>query len=151
MDQNLTTRVQCLINEPVSDTEVFLGVLLRLIIQVQVKVLEIAVTLGVGLAGHVEDVRDTGLDQLSSFERTLERSHEDATVHLVQADVADGVLTQDIARTEVNMWEPTADDLVVLTLVRDTSVILTSPRLLLVDGGTAETWVPLLELLQLRD
>ena len=143
VDQNLATAAEGLIDESVCDPEVLFCVLLRLIVQLQVEVLEEAVTLRVRLASHVQNVSDASLDQLTSLERTLERSHVNALVNLEQADVPDRLLAVNIASAEVNVREATADDLLFLASVRLTVIIVTVAGLLLVDGSAAEPRVPL--------
>ena len=139
VDKDLATAVQSLINEPVCDSEVLLGVLLRLIVQLQVEVLEEFIALRVRLAGHVQNVSDASFNQIARLERTLERSHVDPLVHLDQADIPE----VNIASAEVHMREAAARHLLQLTRVLLTVIFMAGARLLLVNGRPAEPRVPL--------
>ena len=75
MDQDLAATVERLVDESISDAEVLLRIFLRLIVQLQIEIFEVAVTLRVRLAGDVEDVRDAGLNQLARLEGALEGAH----------------------------------------------------------------------------
>ena len=88
VDKDLAATIKSLIDEAIRDAEVFLGILLRLVIDVQVQVLEVTVSLGVGLTGDIQDVRDSSLDELASLECALEGSHEDTSVDFKQDDVS---------------------------------------------------------------
>ena len=148
VDQNLATAVERLINEPVCDPEVLLGVLLGLVVQLQVEVLEEFITLRVRLAGNIQNVGHTSFNQITRLERTLERSHVDPLVHLDQADIPE----VNIAGAEVHVREATAGHLLQLTCVLLTVIFMASARLLLVDGRPTEPRVPLdLLLLELGD
>lgn len=148
MDQDLAATVQRLVNEAIRDAEVLLDIFLWLVVDVQVKVLEVALTLSVGLACHIEDVGDAGLDQVACFKSGLERSNEDALVDLEETDVADRFLAVDVARTEVAVREAATDSLLLLTRILLTVIFLGSAELLFVEGWPTD---PLLLLLQLRD
>ena len=113
------------------------------IVQLQVEVLEVAIALRVRLTSHVQNVSDSGLDQLASLECTLKGSHVNALVDLEQGDVPDGLLAVNIASTEVNVREAAADYLLLLASVRLTVILLSGSGLLLVDGRAAEPRVPL--------
>ena len=148
VDKDLATAVQSLINEPVCDSEVLLGVLLRLIVQLQVKVLEVTITLRVRLAGHIQNVSDASFNQITRLERTLERSHVDPLVHLDQADISE----VNIASAEVHVREAAACNLLQFTPVVATVIFMAGARLLLVNGRPTEPRVPLdLLLLELGD
>ena len=75
MDQDLAATIKRLVDESISDAEVLLRIFLRLIVQLQIEIFEVAVTLRVRLAGDVEDVRDAGLNQLARLEGALEGAH----------------------------------------------------------------------------
>lgn len=77
MDQDLASAVQRLVDESICDAEVLLGIFLRLIVQLQVEIFEVAVALRVRLAGDVQNMRDAGLDQLARLEGALEGAHVD--------------------------------------------------------------------------
>ena len=75
MDQDLAATIKRLVDESISDAEVLLRIFLRLIVQLQIEIFEVAVTLRVRLAGDVEDVCDAGLNQLARLEGALEGAH----------------------------------------------------------------------------
>ena len=118
----------------------------------QVQVLEVVVSLGVGLASDIQNVRDTLLDQLTRFKSTLEGSHEDSSVNLEKADITNGLLAVDIAGTEVDVREAATSDLILLISVALTVIFLSAARLLLIDGNAAEARITLhrLQLYQSR-
>ena len=150
VDEDLAAAVEGLVDETICDAEVLFGVFLRFVVQLQVEVLEVAVALGVRLAGDVEDVGHAGLDQLTSLEGTLEGTHVDAPVHLEETDVPDRLLTVDIASTEVDMGESTTSHLLLISRVRLAVIILAHAGFLLVDGSTTEPGIAL-HLLELGD
>ena len=150
MDQDLAPTIESLVDESIGDAEVLLNILLRLIVDLQVQVLEVAVALSVRLAGDIQDVSDAGFNQLTCLEGALEGAHVDASVHLEQADVADGLLTVDIACAEVDVREASASDLLLSTAVVLTVIVLASTSLLLVDGDAAEARISV-HLLELGD
>ena len=90
------------------------------------------------------------LDKLTGLEGTLEGTHVDALVHLEEANVPDRLLTVDIASAEVNMREPAASHLFLISRVRLTVIILAHAGLLLVDRCTAEPGIAV-HLLELGD
>lgn len=149
MDQNAPTALKSLVDKPVRDSEEFFRVFLRFIVDVQVEVLEVAVSLRVGLASHVEDVRDAGFNQLACFERTLERAHVDTRVDLKEANIADRLLAFDVASAEIDVGESATNDLLLFTVVCVPVTFKSCPRLLLVHGSDAEPRV-CIELLELR-
>lgn len=150
MDQDLSTTVQSLIDKSISDPEVFLCIFLRLVVQLQVEVFEVAVALSVRLACHIQNVSDSSLDQLTSLEGRLEWSHVNALVDFKETDVPNGFLAVDITSAEVDVGEPAADDLLLLTSVRLTVILLASTGLLLVNRCTSEAGISVV-LLQLGD
>lgn len=77
VDQDLASAVQRLVDESICDAEVLLGIFLRLVVQLQVEIFEVAVALRVRLAGDVQNMRDAGLDQLARLEGALEGAHVD--------------------------------------------------------------------------
>ena len=150
MDEDLSTTVERFVDKSVRDTEVLLGILLRLIVQLQIKVFEIAITLGVSLACHVQNVSDTCIDEFTSLECTLEGSHVDSSVDFEETDIADSLLAVHVTGTEVDVREAAACDLVFLTGVCLTVIIAPGSRLLLIDGSSTKPGVSL-DLLELRD
>lgn len=75
MDQDLAATVERLVDESISDAEVLLRIFLRFVVQLQIEIFKVAVTLRVRLAGDVEDVCDAGLNQLARLEGALEGAH----------------------------------------------------------------------------
>lgn len=75
MDQDLAATIKRLVDESISDAEVLLRIFLRLVVQLQIEIFEVAVTLRVRFAGYVEDVCDAGLNQLARLEGALEGAH----------------------------------------------------------------------------
>ena len=139
VDQDLAAAVEGLINESIRDPEVLLGVLLRLVVQLQVEVLEVAIALRVRLACNVQDVSDAGIYQLLSLVRALHRPHVDTLVDFDQADVAE----VNFAGAEVHMGEAAASNIFLIAGVGLAVILLPSAELLLVKRGTAEPGVPL--------
>ena len=118
LNKDLATAIKRISNESIGDAEVLFGILPWLIINMYVKVLKVVFTLRVGLAGHIQDVRDAIVNELSCLECTLERSHVYAVEDLDEADVIDVV----VAAAEVEVREAWADDVflfpaVVLTVL----------------------------------
>ena len=109
MHQNLASTVQCFFNESICETEVLLCVFLRLIVDLQVQVLEVALALRVGLAAHVEDVCASDIDELTGLESPLEWTHVDASIDLEQDNVSDSLGTIHVVWTEIDVREATAD------------------------------------------
>ena len=149
VDEDLATTVERFIDKSVRYAEVLLGILLRLVVQLQIEIFEVAIALGVCLACHVQNVSDTGFDELASLERTLERSNEDSVVHFKETDVADSLLAVHVTGTEVDMREATAYDLLFLAAVCLTVTFTSGSSFLLVDGCTAISGVSIV-LLELR-
>ena len=143
MHQNLATATQSLVDKAIGYAEVLFHVLLWLVVNVQVQVLEVVVSLGVGLASDIQNVRDTLLDQLTRFKSTLEGSHEDSSVNLEKADITNGLLAVDIAGAEVDVREAATSDLTLLISIALTVIFLSAARLLLIDGNAAEARITL--------
>jgi len=141
VDKYLASAVKGLVDESIGDTEVLLNVLLRFVVDLKVEVLEVSIALSVGLAGYVEDVGDSGLDKVARLKGGLERPHHDTLVYLEQADVSDSLLTVDVAGAEVDVGEPAADDLLLLSSVSLTVIVLVGAVLLLVKWSTAKSWI----------
>ena len=118
LNKDFATAIKRISNESIGDAEVLFSVLPRLIINMYVKVLKVVFTLRVGLAGHIQDVGDAIVNELTCLKCTLKRSHEDAIEDLDEADVIDLVVTA----AEVEVREAWADDVflfpaVVLTVL----------------------------------
>jgi len=150
VDQDLATAIESLINESICDPEVLLRILLRLIVQLQVEVLEVAITLRIRFASDIQNVRHACLDQLTRLEGTLEGPHVDALVHLEQTDVSNCLLTINIASAEVYMRESATDDLLFLPSVRLTVIVHACAGFLFVDGGATDARISIY-LLELGD
>ena len=82
LDKDLATALKALVDETVGDAEVLLGVLLRLVIDLQIQVFEVAIALRISLASYVQDMGNAGFDEVTRFECCLERAHEDTLEHL---------------------------------------------------------------------
>ena len=118
MYEDLAATIQCIVNEPIRDSEVLFRVLTRLIIEMDVKVLKVVFALGVRLASHIQNVCDACVDELARLEGTLERAHVNTVEDFYEADIINVV----VAAAEVEMRETGADDLllfpsVVLTVI----------------------------------
>ena len=141
MDKDLAATIERLIDEAIRDAEVFLGILLRLVIDVQVQVLEVTVSLGVGLTGDIQDVRDSSLDELASLECALEGSHEDTSVDFEQDNVSQGLFGGNIASAEVHVREATTSDQFILAIVSGSGGFSLHPAFLVIDRNAAEARV----------
>ena len=128
LNKDLPTAFKCIIDKSIGDAEVLFGVLPWFIINMYVKVLKVVFTLRVGLAGHIQDVRDAVFNELSCLECTLERAHEDAIEHFDEADVIDFV----VAAAEVKVREAWADNVFLFPAVVLTVLHYVGPVLLLV-------------------
>lgn len=150
VNKDATAAVQALVDKPVRDPEVLLGILLWLIVDLQVEVFEVSISLGVSLARHIQNVCHSCFDQFARFESALEGPHIDAIVDLKQTDVSDCFLAVHIARAKVNVRETATSDTFFVAFVGHSAVLLASPSLLLIDGRSTESGIPL-HCLQLRD
>ncbi len=109
----------------------------------QVEVFEVSIALSVRLARHIQNVSHSRFDQFARFESALKRSHIDSTIDLEQADVSDSFLAVHIARAKVNVRESATDDLLFISIIGRSVVVLTSSSLLLPDTTTSESGVHL--------
>ena len=87
LHQHLATLVKCFLNETVGSSEVAFGIFTLLVLNVEREILEVFVPQGVGLAGDVQNVCDTGVNQVLSLESGLERSHKNAIVNFKQRNL----------------------------------------------------------------
>jgi hypothetical protein len=83
-------------------------------VDLDVQVFEVFRALGVGLAGDVQDVGHSEIDQLLGFECGLKRTHVDAVLNLNQLDVLDSLPTVDLARALRHVGESAADHVLFL-------------------------------------
>jgi hypothetical protein len=76
--EELSSFVKTFVDETVGGTEVFLSVLLRVVVDVNVEVLKELLAGRVRLASHVEHVSNAGINHFLGLEGGLVRSHKDA-------------------------------------------------------------------------
>lgn len=143
MHQDASTTVQALVDESVRDSEVLLGVLLGLVIDLQVEILEVFVALSVSLARHIQNVSHSGFNQFARFESALERPHVYSRVDLEKTDVSNGLLAVNVAGAKVDVREATASDLLIVACILHPVVVLFGPGLLLVNGSSTESGIPI--------
>jgi hypothetical protein len=81
LNKDSSAVIDCASDKTVSDAEMFANVFSRSILDRQVEVLEVLLTGSVRLAGDIENMSDTHINQIFSLEAGLERAHEDAIMY----------------------------------------------------------------------
>ena len=109
----------------------------------QVEVFEVSIALCVRLARHIQNVSHSRFDQFARFESALKGSHIDSTIDLEQADVSDCFLAVHVACAEVNVRESATDDLLFISIIGRSVVVLAGSCLLLPDTATSKSGIHL--------
>lgn len=116
LHKQLAALRQAFLDETVCRSIMLLWIFLDVIVYLDIQVFEVFWTLGVGLAGNVQDVGHSNVDQLLCFECRLERTHVDAVLNLNQLDVLDGLPTVYIACALWHVGESSADHVLFLRI-----------------------------------
>ena len=90
MNQNLglSASLAGIFYEPISDPEMLLGVLGVGVVDGNVQIFKVFLSLGVLAASHIEDVRYTHFQKLLGLEGRLVRTHYDTRVDLEKVDLS---------------------------------------------------------------
>ena len=115
MNKHLPPSCQGTFDKPVRQPEELLGIFLCGVSEVNILVLEVFLAFGVGLAGHVQDMRDTQVQHMLPFQPGYKVAQVESRDDLNALEALQEAVG--LATTKIGMREPVAVDILFVVCV----------------------------------